>query len=422
MIRETKFNGIRISYLSFDFRFLSIHCMETIHWLQAAGCTVDLYVPSDVIIDYPIPLKCRIHRIKFYQSKNLMVRLSSFQAQLVETLWRDWRREGNPDFVYSRYSFMGMPSVILSRALHILYIAEVNGITGASSNLGIGYKRVMKQKVEKIGLKLANATVVPSMTLKNRIISQYGVSSSKLHVIPNGFNPNIFSPDNLRGREFRKRNGYIKSDFIVGFVGSLGEWQGLSIFKSVIGKIAARKDLANIKFLIAGDYTANSDHGKLQVGGGSGRRSIEHFIQNRNLWDKVNYLGHVSYATSADVMRACDLLVAPYSREYILRGGGAPMKLYAYLGCEKPVIISDLGDFTDAHALRRENAAILIPPESPDELVSAIYSLYRDPDLCSRMAVNGRQFAIQQRTWENSCQQILTLGRRIVSRYRRRQL
>ena len=71
-------------------------------------------------------------------------------------------------------------------------------------------------------------------------------------------------------------------------------------------------------------------------------------------------------------MNICDLLLAPYTSEYYEFGGGSPMKLYAYLGCGKPVIITDLGEFTDSDALKDNNAAYLIPPDDSKALSNAV--------------------------------------------------
>ena len=89
------------------------------------------------------------------------------------------------------------------------------------------------------------------------------------------------------------------------------------------------------------------------------------------------------------------------------------MKLYAYLGCGKPVIISDLGELTDSIALKKNDAAYLISPDDSSALANAILHFRENRKACKYYGEKGINFALKERRWSHSCSKILS----ICSRY-----
>jgi glycosyltransferase involved in cell wall biosynthesis len=302
---------------------------------------------------------------------------------------------------------MGLPVVLIACLLKIPYFAEVNGlVAGHSGNVRRSLKQLLKIWLESLILRLAGVIIVPSNPLKKRIENRYKVPSKKIYPVPNGFNELIFYPRCTR-KSLGKSLEFADNDFIVGFIGSMGEWQGIEVLKKTIQEVIFRDN--SIKFLIVGDYTPDSNMKKMRSGNGEGAKDISFFIKTKGLEKNVIYKNFVTYELSANFINCCDLLVAPYTTSYQEFGGGSPMKLYAYLGCAKAVIISNLNKLTDSEALKRNKAGYLVPPNDSQALVKAIIKLKDNKNLRKQLGRNGRDFVLKERRWAHSNGKIMEI-------------
>jgi glycosyltransferase involved in cell wall biosynthesis len=70
-----------------------------------------------------------------------------------------------------------------------------------------------------------------------------------------------------------------------------------------------------------------------------------------------------------------------------------PSKISTYLSSGRPVIASVSGRTSAAALLEESGAALVVEPESPELLASAMSTLASDPDRRARLGANGRLFA-----------------------------
>ena len=397
----------RIFYISYDPGFLSIHCHEIVSNMISLGVDVDLFMPNDVKLSFDLDGACVTHRIPVYFKTTL---LSSFfyQVLLIFGLLLTIKRDGRPDMIYARQNYLGIIPIFFARMFGIPYFAEMNGLTKRNGAGATDIRAIFKAFMERQCLKTANKVIVPSNTLRQRLIKGYRIRPDKIEVVPNGANEDLFHPREDMGG-LRKSLGLRNRDFVVGFVGSMGEWQGIEVLKESIKLTASETGNEKIKFLIVGDYVSDASLSKMNEGRGEGRKDIEGFIAANDLEDKVFYKGYVPYEESAEYMNICDVLVAPYTKSSIASGGGSPIKLFAYLACGKPVIISDLGEFTDSNMLRETGAAILIPRDDSLALTKAIIELKKNSRVTTELGKKGRAFVLKERTWLHSATRILDI-------------
>jgi colanic acid biosynthesis glycosyl transferase WcaI len=78
----------------------------------------------------------------------------------------------------------------------------------------------------------------------------------------------------------------------------------------------------------------------------------------------------------------------------ISAGANLPSKIASYLASGRPVLASIGLDTPAAELLRASGGALLVPPESPDELAAAMRRLHERPDLRAELARRGREFAV----------------------------
>ena len=405
----------KIIYISYDLEFLSIHAHEIILNLIKSGCKVSLFIPNDVYHYFELHKDCKVHAVPvIFQCK--FIRTIIFPLILTCILIADIFRTNKPALIYARQNYMGLPVILLACLLKIPYFAEVNGLIVAGSGKATQkLKHFSKTWLESRILHLSGAVIVPSNALKKRMMDRYRIPSEKIYAIPNGFNELIFNPRETRTMMCRKIE-FKKNDFVVGFIGSMGEWQGIEVLKKAIEKTFLVD--TSIKFLLVGDYSPDSSIKKIRFASADGARNITDFIKTKGYEGNIIYHRFVKYESSADFMNCCDVLIAPYTTAYKEFGGGSPMKLYAYLACAKPVIISNLGEWTDSLALLKHNAAYLIPPNDSQALVKAIIELKNNEDLRKKMGQNGRYFALKERRWSHSSAKIMNIYNRKFNRLR----
>lgn len=364
-------------------------------------------MPNKVKLGFKLRDKCTIHRMPvFFNNAHLnsishQVMLSAiFVIKFIKNVW--------PDMIYARQNYLGIIPILLARMYRIPYFAEINGITKKTEYNGSNIKLRIKALFEQLCLKFANIIITPSKTLKERIINLYKTSPDKIYVVHNGVNDELFRP-RKNHKIMREALGIDNNDFVIGFVGSMGEWQGIEVLKKAIKFITSEVEYEKIKFLIVGDYIKDSNLAKINAGLGEGRKNILDFIKKNFLDRKVIYHRYVPYTKSAGYMNICDVLVAPYTNSYFEYGGGSPMKLYAYLGCGKSVIVSDLGEFTDAINIKKYGAAFLVPPYDSQALAKAILHLKKNRKLREKLEQNSRHFVLKERRWFHSCLKILSI-------------
>lgn len=90
-------------------------------------------------------------------------------------------------------------------------------------------------------------------------------------------------------------------------------------------------------------------------------------------------------------LSSCDVLVA-IRRNIPYADYGFPSKLAEYLATSRPVICSKSSDIPDL--LTDQNEVLLIDPESPDQLLSALQRLIRDEKEAKQMGQRGYDWAM----------------------------
>jgi len=232
-------------------------------------------------------------------------------------------------------------------------------ITNHGKRLGV--KLSIYNWLNILFMKKANKIVAVSQTLADEMI-QYGISSSRMHIIDNGVNLERFT-NLLEHNDLRKSFGLNGNHKIIGTIGSLTEEKGhiyiIEAARQVIDKHP------ECRFLIIGD--------------GSQRHSLEEKVSHLRLTGEVLFTG--SRKDVPEILSMLDAFVLPSLKE------GLPMALLEAMASKVPVIATSVGAIPKV--VEDGISGILIPPKNSDAIAEAINTMLSDGNSAKEMGLKG---------------------------------
>lgn len=360
----------------------SIHVQEVIRAWQQQGIQVDLFA-TRLGGDAPPDLeRVRIHALPKVPKGDLAQREQQALAANLE-LRQALEQEGPFDLVYERYSLWSFTAMEYAQATEIPGLLEVNAplIEEQASHRGLVDRTGAEQVAERV-FGAATAIAAVSEAIK-AYLRRYPVVEERVHVIPNGVNPERF-PVGLTPALPASPGA-----FTVGFVGTLKPWHGLAILVEAFAQL--HQQASNARLLIVGD--------------GPQRQQMEADLIARGLQSAAVLTGTVAPESIPTLLASMDVAVAPYPAQ--IQFYFSPLKVYEYMAAGLPVVASRIGQLVDL-IKDGENGWLCSPGDSA-ALAAALESLRQDPSLRARLGQQGRRTVLQHYTWEKVAQQLLTL-------------
>lgn len=242
------------------------------------------------------------------------------------------------------------------------FVLEVHSLPGSVNFL---YKKTWK-KAKKI--------IVLTSFLKNELIEK-GVDGGKILVCPDGVDLKKFDL-NITKEDARKKLELPQDKKIAVYAGSFSaySWKGVDII------FEAAKELKEVLFLCVGD------------------------IKHKDREDNVMVIGKKPYSLIPYYLKAADILLLPNKKgESISEKYTSPLKMFEYMTAKVPVIASDLPSIRE---ILNEKNAVLIKPNSPNDMAYAIKLLLNNENLGRELA-NEAYKKVQEYSWEKRAQKIL---------------
>jgi glycosyltransferase involved in cell wall biosynthesis len=177
---------------------------------------------------------------------------------------------------------------------------------------------------------------------------------------------------------------------VIGFVGSFHYWHGVYNLIQLIGEIVALDSCA--VFLMVGH-------------GGALKSSLDQFVQEKGLKDRVFCTGFVSHEEVPAYINAMDIVVAPYPPlEFFYY---SPVKIYEYMACGKPVVTTRIGQI--AELIETGKTGILCDPGDTKALIEAVQQLIRNREVRSAIGRNAAGVIARNHTWKHKARQLSAL-------------
>ncbi|MBI2263681.1 MAG: sugar transferase [Armatimonadetes bacterium] len=263
---------------------------------------------------------------------------------------------------------------LLSRIKRVPFVLEIRDLWPAVLvELGIfKNRRIIRllEGIESLLYRKAARIVVVTEAFKEAIIKK-GIEPSKIEVIPNGADPELFQ---------RKPNGkvreklHINGEFLVTYLGNLGVSQNLSSVLEAASLLKREKDIC---FLFVGD--------------GTERDKLLEIKEERGL-DNALFVPVQPKEKVPEYYNASDVCLVPLRSLPIFKSF-VPSKLFEIMGAGKPIIGSVYGE--SRQILSRSGAAILVDPDDSRSLAQAVLTLKNDPERRKQMAVSAHRFVFQ---------------------------
>jgi glycosyltransferase involved in cell wall biosynthesis len=256
----------------------------------------------------------------------------------------------------------------LARRLGIPYVVKVHG-----SDLNVQANHMLRRPQIRSALTGAAGVVAVSRALAAKAIA-LGTHPSNVHVIYNGVDASVFSPESRS--ESRARLGFSTYSPLLLFVGNLKPSKGCLDLLEAFPALLAAQPLARLVY----------------VGTGAARAALLARAEALGCLDRVEFAGAVAHAELGDWFRAADVLCLPSHNE------GVPNVVLEAMACGTPVVASYVGGIPEVVP---EYAGILVPPHQRQALSTALIDASARNWNHKRIAAHARGFR-----WEDNLRQL----------------
>jgi len=244
-------------------------------------------------------------------------------------------------------------------------------------------------RLEGESARNASLMVTVSNYSAEKAVRLYGVDEAKIRVVPNGVDPDKFKPSS--DSETMKRKLGIGNKPMVLFVGRLIPRKGLMFL------VEAAKRIVN-------EYT---DTIFAIVGNGPLRNKLTSQLDKAELSKSFLFLGDVKDSILPAVYNCADVFAFPSIQE------GQGIALLEAQASAKPVVAFNVGGVNEAVA--NGNSGSLVERGNTDELAEAILKILSNPRLRERMGKKGREFVLQNFTWDLCAKTMLVVYHEALS-------
>lgn len=307
-------------------------------------------------------------------------------------------------FVNSHYWDAGVAGQRLSEALNIPHIHTPH-------SLGLWKKRQMetdyperadkfeaefnfKERIqhELIVYRSCQLVVATTPIQLDMLVDDYGLSRSRVHMIPPGYDDNRFYPVSEASRQMiRQRLGF--DGKVVVALGRLATNKGYDLLIDAFSVLASRVPEARLRLALGGENLDAQEQGILD--------GLKSQVADLGLKDRVDFTGFIPDEELPDYYRAADLFVL--SSRYEPFG----MTAIEAMASGTPTIVTIHGGLFRAVSYGRH--ALYADPFDKEDLGITMMKTFRHPRLRDRLSRMGAHKARSLFTWTGIAQQLVAL-------------
>ena len=311
--------------------------------------------------------------LKPSNSARTFPRLVSYLTFMVTSLLFGTPGMGRRDivFVESPPLFLVLPGLLIGRMAKARIVMNVSDVwPEAALRIGLQMRRVpllLLRRLERLGYEKSDLVTATTPKATESIADRFPHVATA--VIPGGTDLELLRPSR-RSEALRVALGLGGDDFLVGYCGLHGLFQGLEV---VIGAAEKLRDRPRIKFVLAGD-------------GPTKTKLIE--LASAAQLDNVVFKNPVPRVEVGELVASFDVALVPLAAEL---PGTMPSKVYETLACGVPLIVTEgceAAPLVTGHGLGRA-----VRPMDVDALAEAIVDLAGNPAERGRIRRNAREMS-----------------------------
>ena len=360
----------------------SVHVQEVTRAFKARGAQVEMFTRSPGR-DPPSDLSTMIIHEFGTPSKGNAAEREQASLAANAVLRAALQREGRFNLVYERYSLWSYAGMEYARAAGIPGLLEVNApLIEEQAEYRVLVDRISAERIATSVFGTATALIAISQEVA-AYLKQYKIAPGRVHVIPNGVNPDRF-PTGLK-----PSCPASPGMFTVGFAGSLKPWHGLRILVRAFAILHGRDP--NTRLLVVGD--------------GPERGNLLADLSAHGLMKATYLTGMVTPNEVPGLLASMDVAVCPYPQQ---RFYFSPLKVYEYMAASLPVVASRIGQLGEL--ITNEVTGLLCSPDDIIALADALDRIRREPNLRFRLGQAARAAVLRDHTWDAAVGHILYLA------------
>ena len=276
-----------------------------------------------------------------------------------------------PDVVMALSSYCNISALRAARSRSVPFVLYVHApLEYEYSVFHSRYKTYsgIGTRIEGIKVRKADQVICVSEILKDYLM-RHGAPATKLHVVPNGADLNIFKPAAPEAELLDKFN--LRGKVVAGFVGSFSFFTDVKRFVRTLKAVCDKHE--NVSFLF--------------VGNGEGGRRITEAAEPLGLREKLIFVGPVEHAEVPRYLNAIDIAVCPYRSDYLFYN--SPLKLFEYMAAAKPVLSVPLGQIREV--IRDGYNGVFYDCDDESSMAGKLSALLSDAELRKRLGANARR-------------------------------
>jgi glycosyltransferase involved in cell wall biosynthesis len=261
------------------------------------------------------PLRGKVVRILAYYLRLTKYVVRS-KPRIFHILWNNKFEHFDRTLLMLYYRLFGKRIILTA---HNVNIRKRDGRDNWLNRLSLG-----------VQYRLCHQILVHTAAMKDELVTDFGIPSSRVSVIPFGIN-NICPDTKLGRREARARIGVGPGEKVLLFFGQIAPYKGLEYLISAFSEIAKRD--ADYRLLIAG---------KVKKGHTAYWTEIEKSIAASGIRRQI--IARIEHIPDEEVewhFKSADVAVLPYVAIF---QSGVPFLSYAF---GLPVIVTDVGSLRD---------------------------------------------------------------------------
>ncbi len=261
-----------------------------------------------------------------------------------------------------------------------LYIAKYN-------RKGFFYRFLLL--VERLTFMTANYSIATNESYKEIAIRRGHMPAEKVQVVRSG--PKLDRLKITPGNNKYKRG----RSFLVGYVGVIGEQEGIDLLLDSITKIVQKRN--DIQFAI--------------IGGGTELEKLKKMAESLNLSDFVDFYGRVDDETMVDILNTSDVCVNP-DRPTVMNDLSTMNKIMEYMALKKPIVQYDLKE----GKYSAQQASLYAKNTDTEDFAEKILRLINNPAERKTMGEYGYNRVLKVLAWENESKKLESIYKKVLKK------